>query len=250
MGAFTFGPTVPNQVSTFTSSTGGPKKVPCLASKKEGANYSGDVRQDCLWGSRRKLIRWNTSHCSLFAGFLRYDEVSPIQQCDVMFSQSILLFISPKVRMINSAKLMKWSWTKNNSLFAGILAIHIYCSSIEIGWVNDLVLAIHPIVAGQTPTLWGSGKIFCSRISELIKKLAKLGYPAVDFNSCWGRCPGSHHQEIRLMEVRKCQGWLRKGLPWKTFISFQEFRPLNSLPYVISIGISLYAYCNDRSLVL
>ena len=123
--------------------------------------------------------------------------------------------------MINSAKVMtEVVIARTRSITCPISMLQRYMCMAKIPANSELFL-FHPIVAGQTPTVCGSGKLSHSRLSELIKeKLAKLDFSPHNLSSGGATvaaeagvpdCIFRRHGQWKSENAK--DGYILKGLP-------------------------------------
>ena len=115
-----------------------------------------------------------------FTGFLRYDEISNIRQCEIQFKADHISIKIPKADQLRQGDQVVIART--NSTSCPIAMLDRYMVKAKIPADSSLFL-FRPIVAGKIPRLRDSGQLSHSRLSELLREmLDKLGFAAVEIS--------------------------------------------------------------------
>ena len=117
-----------------------------------------------------------------FAGFLRYDEISNIQPCEIKFNADHIFIKIPRSKGDQLRQGDEVVIARTDSITCPIAMQKRYMVKAKIP-VDSHLFLFRPIVAGKIPRLRDAGQLSRTRLSELIKeKLVELGFSAVEIS--------------------------------------------------------------------
>jgi len=149
------------------------------------------IASDAEKGNSLADIRLTAACLLAFASFLRYDGVSNIPSCDVKFDTEHITIAIPRSKNDQLCQGNEVVIARSNSITCPVAMLEQCMGIAQISRESELFL-FRPFVAGRTPKLRDSGKLSCTRMSELLKqKLDELDYPSVEFSPLSLRAGGA-----------------------------------------------------------